>query len=282
MNKLGKILTYVFLLVMIASTLTVVTSASAQSTPKPSVPQFTVQLIAHPYDVPPKTTTTIDQYTGKESTYTQPGYHVENRSIEVTIINPHFIPYNGSDGYEYILLFNVHVKGHFGDRWNEFASEIFPSDSQYTVVTGSADYPEGSQVDFQVEAVVGYVYDALAGRPIQPLYQFMPVERSGWSSTQTITIGETTPTATITPTMSPTTIAPTPTNTPTPSYSATATPMPTAQSSINSDTNSAIPQLSWLEIGAFTVLGIVVAVLVVFLVLMRMRNRGLELKQNGV
>jgi len=54
----------------------------------------------------------------------------------------------------------------------------------------SADYPVDSRVDFQVEAIVGHYYDELAGRPILPLYVLEVDESSGWSNTQTITIGE--------------------------------------------------------------------------------------------
>ena len=50
---------------------------------KPSVPEFTVKLVAHPYDVP--TTYSTDPYTGE--TITHAGYHMENKSIEVSIKN---------------------------------------------------------------------------------------------------------------------------------------------------------------------------------------------------
>ncbi|MCL1977393.1 MAG: hypothetical protein FWG55_04720, partial [Candidatus Bathyarchaeota archaeon] len=49
-----------------------VTSVSAQAGYKPSAPQFTVKLIDNSYDVPPSTTTTVDQYTGKETTAITP------------------------------------------------------------------------------------------------------------------------------------------------------------------------------------------------------------------
>ena len=69
-------------------------SFTVDSISKPSVPEFSVRIVAYPYDVPPETTTTIDEYTGKETTTTQPGYHVENKSIEITIKNQPFTPYN--------------------------------------------------------------------------------------------------------------------------------------------------------------------------------------------
>ena len=57
-------------------------SAFAQSLSKPSVPEFSLKLAAHPYDVPP--TYEIEPYTG-EKVLPEEGYHVENRSVEITI-----------------------------------------------------------------------------------------------------------------------------------------------------------------------------------------------------
>ena len=66
------------------------------SIPKPSVPEFTVKAVSHPYDVP--TTYSTDPYTGE--TITHEGYHVENKSIEVWIKNQPFTPYADADGHE--------------------------------------------------------------------------------------------------------------------------------------------------------------------------------------
>ena len=85
---------------------------------------------------------------------------------------------------------------------------------------------------------------------------------SDWSDTQTITIGTVAPTST--PTM------PIVTSTPTP-YGTTA---PT-----QSGNNWALPQLDLTVLG-FAVLSAIIAVLLVFLVMLRKRIRVLELKQN--
>jgi hypothetical protein len=212
----SKRATLLFIAILTVSSLTVIESALAQSVPKPSVPDFTVKLVAHPYDVPPTTTTTIDQYTGKEIVTTTPGYHVENKSIEITIKNQPFTPYTDTHGYEINLYYNVRSKGHFGDDWDwkelyshyKGSSSANPvqSSSEYTVLSLSADYPDDAQVDFQVEAIVGHYYDELAGRPILPLYVLSVDQPSGWSSTQTITIGEdqtSTPSPATTPTSPP-------------------------------------------------------------------------------
>ncbi len=81
MNKLAGL---ILILILATSSLMLVHFSYAST---PSVPEFTVQIAAHPYDVPPTTTTIIDPYTGKETVTTHAGYHVENKSIEVRIKN---------------------------------------------------------------------------------------------------------------------------------------------------------------------------------------------------
>ena len=51
---------------------------------KLATPEFSVKLVSHPYDVPTTTTVWVDPYTGEKTTTTNQGYHVENRSIEIT------------------------------------------------------------------------------------------------------------------------------------------------------------------------------------------------------
>jgi hypothetical protein len=208
-----------------ASTFTV------DSISKPSAPEFSVRIVAYPYDVPPETTTIIDEYTGKETTITQPGYHVENKSIEITIKNQPFTPYDltkytvyyrdrdnfsritGSytyDGSKTVnFYYNIEVKGYYGDNWKSVGTKYSsysegpePNaqlDSPYTVISIAADYPEDTVLDFRVKARIGYYYPY--GPGVQILgYDFYGQE-SDWSSTQTITIGEsqTTPAPTPTP-----------------------------------------------------------------------------------
>ena len=164
---------------------------------KPSVPEFTIKLVAYPYDIPPTTTTTTDQYTGEKTTITKPGYTVENKSIEITIKNQPFTPYTDESGYEHNLYYNVRAKGHFGEDWETFYSEYqasssshpLQSSSEYTVLSFLAKYPDGAQIDFQVEAIVGHYYDPLVGRPVIASYFLAVDEKSDWSN-QTITIDE--------------------------------------------------------------------------------------------
>lgn len=212
------------ILVSVARFGTTQASTSDSNIPKPSVPEFTVALVDSSYDVP--TTYSIDPYTGENVTHT--GYHVERTSIEVKIKNQPFTPYEIQDSYgnnwTINFFYNIRIKGHFSENWIELYNPsdgyLTQSDSQYTIISyvwgGDADtimgtkmikLPAGGQVDFQVEAMIGYV--SRSGNP--PWYPWVFTgETSGWSNTQTITIGEsqtpttspaTTPTA---PNMGPT------------------------------------------------------------------------------
>lgn len=160
-----------------------------QSIPKPSVPEFTVELIDSSYDVP--TTYFINRYTG-EPVVTQEGYNVENKTIQLTIRNQ---PQMVSRGYYY----NVRVKEHFAENWKYlFPSMYSPKmlDSEFTTVSFSSsggafhgvwgssfEAPSVGELDFQVQAFVGYVDYHIDG------WTFETVE-SGWSDTQTLTISE--------------------------------------------------------------------------------------------
>jgi len=186
--------------------LTTIPTTIVQATPKPSIPQFTIKLVDNSYDVPPSTTTTVDSYTGKETTTTKPGYRVDNRSIEVTIKNQPFTPYTNADGYECKLYYNVQAKGHFGND-TEWRTQFFSygpgpysgdsrgggiaqSNSGHTVASASINYPVGSLVDFKAEAFIGYWVGPTI---VEHLYGFHGSTlthdvSSGWSGIQTITI----------------------------------------------------------------------------------------------
>ncbi|MCL2643454.1 MAG: hypothetical protein FWD52_08120 [Candidatus Bathyarchaeota archaeon] len=193
---------------LLASSLIVFTDtpASAQAGYKPSMPEFSVKLVDNSYDVPSSSTTVTDPFTGQETTTTNPGRHVVDRTIEVTIKNQPFTPYTDADGYEHYLHYSVDFKGHFEDEQSwRFLIGVAPSDSQYTTITLSRyqiwymdnyyqvrlnSLPAGSQLDFRVKAEVGYsksVWDP------DHLMSYMWTEyvldaESGWSGVQTITI----------------------------------------------------------------------------------------------
>lgn len=168
---------------------------------KPSVPEFTVDLVDTSYDVP--TTYSTDPYTGKQVTHE--GYHVARRTIEVKIKNQPFTPFADSDGREIKFHYNIRIKGHYEEWGSEFDVVYKPeemptqSNSEYTVISYNSEgtysfnlapaprmlevSPNG-EVDFQVKALVGH---ASEGNVLYFPSVFTGKE-SGWSNTQTLTI----------------------------------------------------------------------------------------------
>jgi hypothetical protein len=195
------------LTVLVLSSVVMVGSVFAESIPKPSVPEFTLKYIDLSYDVPP--TYGIDQFTG-ETVITQEGYHRHNQSAVFKIKNQPFNPYTDSGGNNICLYYNFRAKGHFGDEWryypftdsglssNRYSSMLFTFGSIPEFVASASEYTElsvsltnfysyenlqiGNQIDFQVQAQIGYIDYAGDGH-----YSFLG-ESSGWSETQAITI----------------------------------------------------------------------------------------------
>jgi hypothetical protein len=184
-------------------------TVQAESTmPKPSAPEFSVKHVSHPYYVQP-TTSIPDPYTGAVTTY--PGYLDMNMSVEVTIKNQPFTSVQMLDGNMSRLYYNIRYHGHFAvtDMWSY--CPISPSDgyinasnSEYTVVSLSPlSYGVGDQVDYQVQALIGYdepKYSTgiLGDQPPYFVGYHFTGEASDWS-TQTLTIA---PTPSLAPTPS--------------------------------------------------------------------------------
>jgi hypothetical protein len=90
-------------------------------------------------------------------------------SIEVTIKNQQpFTPYTNTYGEEVNLYYTVEVKGHFGKDWTSFgsSSSTVQSNSGYTVVTSVSTYDVDSQLDFRVQAGIGFMptfHDCMMG-----------------------------------------------------------------------------------------------------------------------
>jgi hypothetical protein len=192
---------------------------------QPSIPEFTVKYIDLSYDVPP--TYGIDEFTG-ETVITQEGYHMDNQSAVFKIKSQPFNPYTDSGGNNISLYYNFRAKGHFGGEWRYYPfsdsgisshrysamfysfgeiPEFVASTSEYTALSvsltafySSENLQIGNQIDFQVQAQIGYIDYSGDG-----LYSFLG-ETSDWSETQAITIGESqtpTPSPVITPTPTP-------------------------------------------------------------------------------
>jgi hypothetical protein len=236
MGTKSKSFSLLLVVILAVSSLVMVESAFAQTPtpypvpiPKPSVPKFSVKFIDLSYTTP--TTYSIDPYTGQNVTHL--GSLFANKTFEVTIKNqpfaPIFIPYYDTGRGWYIsLYYNIRVKTHPEENWTNlylredipYLSENVPSKSvsEYTVLSYNSyqpisentyrmgnkmiDFPPGSQVNFQVEALAGYIQRIWNPNFTSQLDMYPYVftgEESGWSNTQTITIGEISASPTPTP-----------------------------------------------------------------------------------
>jgi hypothetical protein len=213
MDSISKTAPILLVLILAsASSFIILQSASAQSTLNPSVPEFTLKQVDNSYNVAPTTTSTTDPYTNKTTTTTIPGYHVENKTIEATITNnlgashynfrykPHYI-----ENWTYYPFNPDSVSGY--NSYDSFSVPNAASTSSYTVITLDflPSISERGEVDVQVQALIGS-YNAIPyGHMIDlgaPTYDFIfQGTTSGWSNTQTITIGDS---ASASPSPSPT------------------------------------------------------------------------------
>jgi hypothetical protein len=154
------------------------------------MPEFGVSYRTFSTEVPP--TYGVDPNTGK-AVITQPGYTRVIRKVLVEIVNQPFIRYIDSNGKVIKLYYDVRWKEHDDGSWTSFPSTTYftqTTDSDGTLIiigfkgnnesslTDLLDFHPGSQLDFQVEASIGYYTadDVFIGKT------------SGWSNTQTIAI----------------------------------------------------------------------------------------------
>ena len=192
-----KIWGIVILLALLVSCLIMVDSVSAQSIPNPSVPKFSVRYVDNSFYVSTPTTIT-DQYGNSRVVQ---GY-VENKTVEFSIENqaftPYTIPYNSSDPYNtgqtVNLMYNIRMKTHSDNNWQYIThisdGYLKQSDTNSTTASYQTEnlFPMGipsGQVDFQVQALIGYVhrYPTLNSWTLNGT-------QSDWSNTQTITMPE--------------------------------------------------------------------------------------------
>ena len=223
--------------IFVLSSMIMVESASAQTIPKPSVPEFTLKFVDSSTYIQPVYGT--DQYTGK-SVITQEGYYQQNKSIIVTITN---LPFTKAlQDQNLTLFYQIEYKGSYGEYWSNLNQTSWNSiyqvsegkrslaypNAPYSIVTlgfkgnnGSAPYgvynfiediPVDGQVDFRLRALIGYFtkvyeYDKYVpgipgGDPTDPIphYYAFTGETSDWSNTQTITMSESSSSPTPSPT----------------------------------------------------------------------------------
>ena len=181
---LVKVLASAFIMALLFSTIAVAVlfgtgqaSTDVNGISKPSVPELTVE-------------------------------QKDNSTIEIRIKNQ---PFDWNNAYNYSFFYNVRIRTSDGN-WTDLydAEDGYPtqSNSDYTVLSyrlGESAYyppedyplspsmkvgilPTEGEVDFQVEAMIGYRDRGVYANGTMPYV--IKGEKSGWSNTQTLTIGE--------------------------------------------------------------------------------------------
>ena len=232
MNKACALILFVTL---VASSLLIAKPTFAESVAKPSIPEFFVNYVNHPYDLAP--TTTLDPYTGETIVTSQRG-HFNNFSIEVKIKNQAFISTIDSSGNYTSLYYNLRFKGHYENESNWVYYPVIPTDygsashpvdpfqtgargSQYLDATKSdysiftlpnwqvANVPQGGQLDVQVQTLIGHdnKHDWGMGQFGELITYYFEGEYTNWSSTKTVSIDKN---ASSTPTYTPYSPTPSP------------------------------------------------------------------------
>ncbi len=224
MGKVSKGLCLLFVVMLVSVSLLAIQRVCAQSNPDSPVPDFTLKLIDHSYDVPERMATTIDPYTGKPYNFTLPGYHQENKTIEITIKNPsgadyynfrwkehsenewNYEPFNPANPYSLDYMKYVPYNASMSTIIKEIpynaSTSTFTSFTLYFIKVNAI--PTGREMDVQVQALYGNFkagpseYQPALGGVWYDLY--FNGTTSDWSNTQTLTI----PAANNSPSPSPT------------------------------------------------------------------------------
>lgn len=266
MNCLTKTAALALILLIALPSLTLLTSkpVTAQASVTPSVPEFSLKVIDNSYDVPPHPSSTNDPDTGDPIPTTVPGYHVDNKTIQITIKNQPFTPDSSNDKTNN-LYYNFSYRGHNEDEWQYYTIHGYESGddepqfysqstSGYTVIEIEA--PSSGEIDFRVRAQIGY-YFTYFGDMLSQIwghYGFsFEGQVSSWSSPQTINVLTGAQTSSI--------LTPTPTSTASPTTTDTTnTPTATTKiSGIQSDNSTTTTTL----LAAIVVLLVVIAVLLI-------------------
>jgi hypothetical protein len=174
MGRIGKAFALFLTLIIVMSglTLLMVEPANAQLIPTPSVPEFTVKFLG---------------------TFPAPLTSTSLPSVNITIKNQPFTPYTDQHGNKINLYYVIQWKENSSNSWQQTQIPLNESNSNYTsmnlaLIRPEAELPTG-QVDFQVEAVIGYITYIQGSIPqgeyIPPTYTG---EFSGWSNTQSIIV----------------------------------------------------------------------------------------------
>ncbi len=172
--------------VLAVSSLFIVGSVFAQSIPKPSVPEFSVEFVDF-YDVPP--VYEVDPNTG-ETVIIQEGFRSDLYHIVVTVKNQPFTPYNDTNGNLIGMYYFLVVRNGSEQHWSDLGI-ILSSDSEYTesaYIFGrqAGSYvlrylKPGDKLYFKMQAVMSTI-------ELSMFDDDFISEMSDWSDTQTFTI----------------------------------------------------------------------------------------------
>jgi hypothetical protein len=257
-------LTLILILTIAVSGLSLFTvkPAKAQSTPQPSVPEFTLYLEGPNYIQ--NTTYSLDSNTGQivaKIGYTNPysylEVHIKNQSPDNIYGNPYY---------------NIRMKYHNSTNWVEAYSIFSGLDYPYPRQVNDSDFTDlgfsiegttvigivaGTQVDVQVEAIYGLVgpLNLTSNSPLSPHWGWMTDSTSDWSNTQTISVPANVP-------LSPT---------PTLSSSPTSTP-PTTPTSTTANSSPSTSFLLITNIISLIVIAILLAVIIALLLYIKKQN----------
>jgi hypothetical protein len=174
MGRTSKGFSLLFVTILAVSSLMTVENALSQTIPKPSVPEFTLLVNDHSYDVPPSGHVNLN--TGQFEKHE--GFYMKNGSIELSIKNQPFTSFSDSNGYQINLYYSIRVKAHGTNNWHYFPTDnpeeyVHADTSTYTTRvfkysmnnfeyrSGAffdySTFPSNGRVDFQVEAFIGYL-----------------------------------------------------------------------------------------------------------------------------
>lgn len=278
MSKTSRVACLFLLLLLIATCLVTVQSGSAQTNPKPSVPEFTLTLKSHPYDVPPTTYTNVNPSTGETTNCNTAGYRDNNQTITITIKNQSF---STGPNYTYWLFYDVEIKDYYHNNWTELYSFFGASGIGDVVQNYFCNNPIDSQVSVKVKAILQnktqFFVPPIPGFPasLQPNsgyhYGWTPISSSEWSAIETLSLsdGSISVSSPVSFTISPTSQLDT-------SSSENPTVNPTLVC-----INAMVLPLEWLWAVVIVVVAVVFALLFVVIFFMRRRIKALEMTPNG-
>lgn len=258
---MGKPLSLSIIVILAVSSLIMINPTQGQvGVTTPSIPSFGVMYEPHTYYVSP--TYGVDPSTGK-AVMTHEGYYEEYKEVWVSISNQPFKPYNDSRGNFIELFYDVRWKGHDSNTWESIPDNIRFTQKTDFDLTGIVlgfrgyegsegymallDYVPGGQIDFQVQASIGYYTadNVFVGKT------------SGWTDMQTLTIPQDD---------SDSTPYPSPTSTASLSQNPTATPDRSGPQTV------AFLGLDWIQVATLALLAIIAVLLIFVVVFLRKRS----------